>query len=353
MIRAIFATIVLAVLALTNPLLSSPAFADTRVVTLEGTVTDQAGAPLPQAFVTVGTTVQTNTQGRYSVSVQPAQHLAATLWAPGYQEERIQIQLPSNPSTGGNVTFNFSGQFALSNAFVNHAAHARLLGLPVAIPAARHIVEIHGTAQVSLEQSIAVTLPGGRVATYPLNQHGAAFAARLPLEGNGLYRVEVNATSGFAVFNVPVFHGVTPFVPADRIAAADPIHATRHQLAAFTLHLINVARRQARLGSLRMAKSLTQVARGHDSDMVAHNYFLEHPHIGSNGSTPWQRVIKLDPQATEVGETVGEAATIGQVVTSLLASPEHRAILLGNFHCAGVAITPVAGGWLMTIDFTR
>jgi uncharacterized protein YkwD len=352
MIRAIFATIALAVTALVSPNVTLRAFAGASAVTLQGTVTDQAGTPLPQAFVTVGTTVQTNTEGRYSVPVQPAKDLSATLWAPGYQEERIQIQLPGNAGAGANVTFNFSGQFALTNALVNHAAHARLLGLPTAIPARRHVLEIHGTARVPLEPEISVTLPGGRVAAYPLTIHGITFAARLPLESKGMYRVEVNASSGFAVFNVPVFHGVAPFAPADRIVAPDPPHATRQQLAAFTLHLVNIARRHARLAPLRAAQALVRAARGHDADMVAHNYFLEHPHIGSNGSSPWQRVTKLDPKAREVGETVGEAPTAGQAVAGLLDSPEHRAILLGNFHYAGVAITPVSGGWLMTIDFT-
>lgn len=350
--RAIFATVILAVMALVSLPLSSRAFADASVVTLQGTVMDQAGAPLPRVFVTVGTTVQTDPQGHYSVPVQTAQGVSATLWAPGYRRERVQIQLPSDAS-GGSVIFNFSGRFALTSAFVNPAAHARLLGLPVAIPAARRVIEIRGIAHVALEPRIAVTLPGGRVATYPLTRHGAAFAARLPLRGNGLYRVEVNAESGFAVFDVPVFHGVKPFAPADPAMAPDPLHATPRQLEGFALHLINVARQHAGLKPLRMANYLIQTASGHDTDMVAHHYFLEHPHIGSNGSTPWQRVIKFDPKAREVGETVGEAATIGQAVVSLLNSPEHRAILLGNFNRAGVALVSVSGGWLMTIDFTR
>lgn len=352
MIRAISATVVLMVMAMVSPFLSSQAFADTPVVTLEGTVTDQAGAPLPRAFVTVGVTVETNRQGRYRVPVQTTRTVSATLWAPGYRREQVQIQLPSGVS-GGNVTFNFSGQFALTSAFVNASAHARLLGLPTAIPAARHVVQIHGIAHVALEPQVAVTLPSGRVVTYPLTVHGATFAARVPLEGRGAYRVEVNAASGFAVFNVPVFHGVKAFAPVAQIAAADPVHATPQRLAGFALHLINVARRQAGLHPLHMMAALTQAAQGHDADMVANNYFLEHPHIGSNGSTPWQRVTKLDPKAREVGETVGEAATIGQAVASLLDSPEHRAILLGNFNRAGVAIGRVSAGWLITIDFTR
>jgi uncharacterized protein YkwD len=251
------------------------------------------------------------------------------------------------------VSLDFSGQFALHSALANPAAGATLTGLPITTSAQIHVAHVHGVSRVPLEPFAAVTLPNGRVKSFPLRAANGTFATTVRFKSKGAYQVELSATSGLPVFNVTVFHGVAPFPPRSLTFPPDPTHATNAQLARFGLLLINRAREQAGLLPLSLQTNLAAAATAHTADMARYGYFMSHPHIGSDGSTPFQRIRRFDPHVIAVGEAVAEGSTIGLIVQSFLNSPTHRAILLGHFRWAGVSVTSAGGLLLVTVDVAR
>jgi uncharacterized protein YkwD len=87
---------------------------------------------------------------------------------------------------------------------------------------------------------------------------------------------------------------------------------------------------------LSLAPALTRAARAHSRDMAAHGLFS---HIGSDGSSPGQRVTRAGYPWSRVGENIASGiGTARQVVTGWLASPHHCAnIMAAGFRQMGVA----------------
>ncbi len=133
------------------------------------------------------------------------------------------------------------------------------------------------------------------------------------------------------------------------IVVAQPLRIPAAQDAAAVgrrvLQLTNQARAHGRTcGSRRfppapplsLAPALTRAARAHSRDMAAHEFFS---HIGSDGSTPGERITRAGYRWSRVGENIASGVgTPRKVVADWLASPEHCANIMNTrFRQMGVA----------------
>lgn len=156
-------------------------------------------------------------------------------------------------------------------------------------------------------------------------------------------------------------------VPAANAVAActgsgsRPTHASMHRAVDATICLINRARAQHGLASLRSAGDLERAAAAHSRDMVRRDFFS---HESPGGSTPQQRIDRTGylngAHSWAIGETIawgtGGYATPASIVRGWLHSPGHRAILLdGRYRDLGIGIALGAptgnGGATFTGDF--
>jgi cysteine-rich secretory family protein len=103
------------------------------------------------------------------------------------------------------------------------------------------------------------------------------------------------------------------------------------------LDLVNLHRTAANLPPLSRATELDQSALEHSTDMAAGDFMS---HIGSNGSTPQQRVTAAGYQWTATGENIAVGHTTAQwVVDAWMGSPGHRANILNpKFKEIGIAV---------------
>jgi uncharacterized protein YkwD len=136
-------------------------------------------------------------------------------------------------------------------------------------------------------------------------------------------------------------------------AGSRPTQATLDRAVDATVCLINEARANHDLGSLRTKSALEHAAAAHSRDMVKRDFFS---HDSPTGSTPQQRIDRtgyLDgAHGWAVGETIawgsGSYATPAAIVRGWLKSPGHRAILLdGHYRDLGIGIAlgaPTDGG---------
>ncbi len=87
---------------------------------------------------------------------------------------------------------------------------------------------------------------------------------------------------------------------------------------------------------LSLSPALTRAARAHSRDMAAHSFFS---HVGSDGSSPGERVTRAGYRWSSVGENIASGVeTPRQAVADWLASPDHCAnIMTAGFRQMGVA----------------
>jgi uncharacterized protein YkwD len=206
-----------------------------------------------------------------------------------------------------------------------------------------------------METSYAVTYPNGDAGLGSLKLGGSAYRGLLGWShGKGVYQLEINAANGFAIFNLPVYYGVryTPPPPPQLYPPEDP-STTPAQLATAALQVFNSLRLRYHRPAFVMTAALENVAQAHSADVVAHNYYDSHPHVGSDGSNPEDRVRKTHVSYDEVGEDVADDTSIRAAIASLMLSPGHRAnILLSAFTQVGIGVARQSGGNLiLTIDF--
>ncbi len=320
-------------------------------ITVHGTVFSTTGGAVPFATVFMEhTSVNANSAGQYSVSLQTSGEALVHIWAPGYRDAIYNLHLPTSVASVG---FNFSGGFGLQNAFGDPPTSGKLSGLPVSIPAATRSVHFHGSANVPLQHTFAVELPEGHVKRYKLKVNGTAFSGTLPLNTPGAFRVEINNVAAISVFNVLVFHGVKPALPQDLPFPTDPPGGKGSQLATVVLNLINAARLGLNLPNLTMQANVLRAAKSHTADIIRGGYFYTHPHIGSDGSTAQQRVARAGLHSAHVAEDVASAENMRMAVLGLLTSPIHLANIIGNYRYAGVGVGHSGSAYIVTIDFVR
>ncbi|WP_025321652.1 golvesin C-terminal-like domain-containing protein [Deferrisoma camini] len=116
------------------------------------------------------------------------------------------------------------------------------------------------------------------------------------------------------------------------------------------VRLINEARQAAGLGPLQAEVRLTGAARGHSRDMAANGFFS---HTGSDGSVFWQRIRTGGYGLRAGAENIAAGyRSPSAVVNAWMASPGHRANILGPYRDVGVGVArggPYGVYW--TVDF--
>ncbi|MDX6661797.1 MAG: hypothetical protein QOJ55_2619 [Solirubrobacteraceae bacterium] len=139
------------------------------------------------------------------------------------------------------------------------------------------------------------------------------------------------------------------------VAHAPALHAQAHRRAARVdrniARIIDQARAFCGLPRLRFSRPLARVARGHSSDLLAHDTLSHNSTTGAPFSWRIHRVTR----ARAVGETIAlfrgrpSGAT---VVRAWLSSPSHRAELLSPAYArVGVGRVRRHGLVLVTADF--
>lgn len=124
---------------------------------------------------------------------------------------------------------------------------------------------------------------------------GTSFSNSITLTKNGVYILEINANTGAAVLNRPVYVGnFLPLIPdfADiftprLITPVVPISSTDlPNLRNTYLNLINQKRASWGLASVTLDSDLNNLAQGHSDDMAANNFF---GHVNLAGNAVQQR----------------------------------------------------------------
>jgi uncharacterized protein YkwD len=126
-------------------------------------------------------------------------------------------------------------------------------------------------------------------------------------------------------------------------AGARPGHASAPRMRWALLCLVNQQRAHHGRRPLVADRRLMRAAGLHATDMARHNYFS---HFSPSGSSPMQRARAAGWRGG-VGEAIawgcGSLSTPRATVRAWMASPPHRAILLGRAHRVGVGYKGTRG----------
>ncbi len=115
--------------------------------------------------------------------------------------------------------------------------------------------------------------------------------------------------------------------------------------------LLNGVRKEYHLAPLTLDASLRQLARDHSREMILRGY------VGhgspSNGSF-LDRMARVVPAGTQVGENVAAAQTVEAAQAAFKASPYHlRNMLTPMFRSAGIGVATDGDMVLVTEDFSE
>lgn len=181
-----------------------------------------------------------------------------------------------------------------------------------------------------------------------------------------LVRVAPTRTSP-AVSATPTRHTAAPTTPTGvasptaSLLASDTCPLTSDALAAetFLLNLLNRHRADAHAPPLTLNPRLTAISHAHSCDMFQHQRI---DHLGSDGSTPEQRIATLGVPIDNWGENIGNADGYGldggitTIDTSMMAEPltpydHHYNIVNSAFSQIGLGIIYANGQVWFTEDF--
>ncbi|MBV8161214.1 MAG: CAP domain-containing protein [Acidimicrobiia bacterium] len=142
---------------------------------------------------------------------------------------------------------------------------------------------------------------------------------------------------GFAAVAVTVLLSVSIPAPAAH-------GVVRSSLASQLFNLINQDRAQAGLGPLQMSSQLNAEAQSWTNHMISTGDFQDDPGFASCFSLPG---------CVAAGSNVAEGfSTVQAMNAALMASPPHRANILGDYNLVGVGVAAASNGALWcTEDF--
>ncbi|MEA2132935.1 MAG: hypothetical protein QOC68_844 [Solirubrobacteraceae bacterium] len=128
-----------------------------------------------------------------------------------------------------------------------------------------------------------------------------------------------------------------------RGTAARASRASRAAVRRSVVCLINRQRASSGRRGLVADRRLTRAAARHAADMARHNYF---GHVSPNGASPLRRARAAGWRGG-VGEALawgcGSLSSPAATVRAWMASPPHRAILLGRGRAIGIGFKRAAG----------
>jgi uncharacterized protein YkwD len=153
----------------------------------------------------------------------------------------------------------------------------------------------------------------------------------------------------------PQAEALATFVPAAFLPLIQGVSTTGDPIEQRVIDLTNELRAQAGCPPLQHSANLATAARSHSRDMATNDFF---DHIGSDGSTPSQRIHSAGYRPTISAENIGAGfGTAESVMTAWTNSSGHRRNLL---NCAltdiGVGYVYVASseyGHYWTQEFGR
>ncbi len=117
--------------------------------------------------------------------------------------------------------------------------------------------------------------------------------------------------------------------------------STLHPYASRVVDLVNQERAKVGCSPLAMNTALHNAALGHSQDMALHDFFS---HTGSDGSSPWDRMIRAGYQWSGAGENIAAGyVTPEDVMNGWMGSAGHRVNILNcSFRDIGVGYTYLA-----------
>jgi uncharacterized protein YkwD len=123
-----------------------------------------------------------------------------------------------------------------------------------------------------------------------------------------------------------------------RGTAARAAHASRAAMRRSALCLINGQRARYGRSALHADRRLARAAARHAADMARRSYF---GHVSPNGASPRRRARAAGWRGG-VGEAIawgcGSLSTAAATIRAWMASPPHRAIMLGRGHAIGLGV---------------
>ncbi|HVC83123.1 MAG TPA: CAP domain-containing protein [Chloroflexota bacterium] len=317
----------------------------------------QTGRPIANAMVGVDATwTRGGSDGTFRVSTGPGMRVYLRAAAPGYQaSDLVTVSAAGGGVLTGTAGFSFCGNLALPNAFVSADSGVKIVPVSQVQPTSPHNVTLIGSTTEPLESDAAIQLPDGRVVLSSLHIQGAVFDCKVPIHyGPGRYLVEINAKAGYALIKLPLFAGVSFQPPAAPPSySADTAGLTIDQVRALAFSDLNHQRNLAGLPPLRENARLMRETQAHSDDVTAGGFVGTHAHIGSNGSTPLQRIQAAGVSFQELAEDIGQGETMGGIIFGLMESPAHRWAILGNFSQAGIGVARQGSNYVLTVDFVR
>lgn len=111
------------------------------------------------------------------------------------------------------------------------------------------------------------------------------------------------------------------------------------------LSLINATRADNGLGSLTMDGGLQSHARNHTADMIAAGeiYHSSSEELSAAGGSGW----------SQIGENVGRGQSPTSLHSAFMASPGHRANILGDYNYVGIGTDSAEGYLYVTVVFMK
>lgn len=333
----------------------------TLTAVLEGAVRDaQSNAAIAGAAVGSPAHVAiADDTGHYALTLPGGRQLLLTSSAHGYTWG-VPCMIASDNNqmiSGGPIAFDVSGVCGLQSTWSNPAVGATLTALPQVVPATTHALTFTGQSTTGIESAFAVTYPDGLADFLPLTLRGNRFTGVVRFtHGQGIYQIEINNNTGFADFNLPVYVGV-PYTPRPPVSlyTPDSASASLAQMEGLALAALNALRVHYKVAPLHMSVALQDEAHQHSVDIVVHNYYNQHPHVGSDGSTFLQRVAATGAKVRLVGEDIANDTSVLSAINGLMNSPGHRVNILNpSYSEVGIGIARQSDlTEVLTIDFVQ
>jgi uncharacterized protein YkwD len=292
--------------------------------------------------------------GSFQLSLDPAVHVFLRAAAAGYQSsDLVTVSAASGGELSGPASFSFCGNLALAGAFTSPDNAVKIVPVNQLQPVSPHNVELIGSTTNAVEANADIQLPNGRVILSQLKIQGIVLICEVPIHyGPGRYLVEINAAAGFALIKLPLFAGVGYQPPAAPPAyTPDTTGLTIGQVRALAFKQINQQRAMGKLPPLKEDPRLMRETQTHSDDVAAGGFIAQHAHIGSNGSTPAQRVKAAGVAFQSIAEDIGLGQTMSEIIFGLMDSPAHRWAIMGNFTKVGIGVAALNGNYTLTVDF--
>jgi len=348
---------------------TTPSATSAGTLTIVGIVRDaQSGRPIAGAVVGVRSAAQggrtkyvtgrSDSSGHYRVRVARGASFYFVAGAIGYRP----VMGYKREATGlARVVVNFAGAHGLSSAFLPQPSDGKddaLHPFQQAVPSGIAGLTFSGVAHTSFQDSFVVTFPDGNAESFPLTVTNNAFVGHVAFDhGSGVYELEINRSGGDALYNLPIFVGVVPITALPALYPPVGLSQPLRALEAEVLSYLNTVRVRAGRPALQLSGALVGAARAHSADVLAHPSLLPTPHVGSDGSNPWQRIrasgipFVMGSEAIDQGDA-DEWSPRG-AIDDLMGSPGHRmSLLFTAFDRVGIGVARDSQGHIvLTIDF--